>query len=304
MDKPPGSGRQPRLGYRHVVAATGDDDDAQDHREEALRWAMRRIEDAVGPIIAVHEQIDGTAPGHRLRATIADLGTVFLKVADGSEWTARAIGGEAALITTVRHRYMPPVIAHGAGDDVPWMVQRDLADAQWPPPWPADLRRVFKAVRRLSRATPPPWLERPGDVDPWKSLTSKPGEEWWRGRSDELAGWSSGVSIAGRDLVHGDLGAGNLCISNGQPIVVDWSDAYVGNGEMDLVTLAVDIAHTEGRRVAPPVKDLRGWLSKVAGLLIVASRREAWPGPGGATVRTAQEELAVTATTWALDIDP
>ena len=88
---------------------------------------------------------------------------------------------------------------------------------------------------------------------------------------------------------------------DGQTLLVDWSDAYIGNGEMDLVTIAMDVAHSEGRRVDPPVDDLAAWLAKVAGLLLQAAARPAWSGPGGAQVRAQQAELSVTAVAWAMD---
>ncbi len=272
----------------------------QDVRDEALRWAMARIGQEVGQVLSVGPPIAGTAPGWRLTAHLAGHGPVFLKIADGTGWSAEAVGGEAALITTVRHRHMPFVLAHGATEDVPWMVQRDLSAAVWPPAWPADLTPVFRAVRRVATATPPPWLPVPADVDPWAELPASEGPEPWRRRAEELGDRARRVSLAGTDLVHGDLGAGNLCISDGRPLLMDWSDAYVGNGDMDLVTLAVDVAHHEGRRVLPPVDDPGGWLAKVAGLLLHAAARPAWPGDGGAQVRRQQADLAGTAVDWAL----
>jgi hypothetical protein len=283
----------------------------EDPAREALRWALHRIEAEVGPVLAVREEIAGTAPGFRLLVEIGGVGPAFAKIADGSGWSAEAVGGEAALLTTVRHRHMPHVLACGPAEDVPWMVLADLSGARWPPPWPDRVHGLHRALDRLARATPPPWLPAPGDIDPWIPLLAEepgdgagrePDEAWWRPHAVALAQAARRVTVAGDRLVHGDLGTGNICVSEGRPVLVDWSDAYVGNPEADHVTLAVDIAHTGGPRTLPPVADPPAWLAKISGLLIEASRREAWPGPGGAAVRRQQAELARTAVAWAVGL--
>lgn len=268
-----------------------DDERARD----ALQAVIPQVEQALGgPVVNVVESIAGTAPGWRLRVDVAGRGLVFLKASDGSEWADEAIGGEVALITTVRHRHMPPVLASEPTAAVPWMVQPDLAGAAWPPPWP-DLPAVFTAARRLGRTTPPQWLPRTEDVDPWADLEDEP-------HTSLLSTAASRVSLAGNRLVHGDLGAGNLCLARGQVVVVDWSDAYVGNPEVDQVSIAIDAAHAGGGRVLPPVADPAAWLAKAAGLLLAAAARPPWDGDGGLQVRRQQAALARTAVAWAVDL--
>ncbi|MGI9018980.1 MAG: phosphotransferase [Euzebya sp.] len=282
----------------------------EDPQAEALRWALRQIEHEVGPVSGGRERIAGTAPGWRLKLHVAGVGPVFAKIADGGDSSRLAIGAEAALLTTVRHRHMPHVVAADPTSDVPWMLLTDMSDAQWPPPWPdeAGLNRLWKAMRRISRVQPPGWLTQPSDIDPWQTLLARddegaPDDNWWREHAEALAAAAT-VTIAGTDLVHGDLGSGNLCWDSGRPVLVDWSDAYVGNAEMDMVTVAIDIAHSDGRRVQPPVANLPAWLAKIAGLLVSASLRPAWPGLGGQQVRDEQQALARTAVRWAVETQP
>jgi hypothetical protein len=282
------------------------EDEEEDVRREALRWALRQVEREVGPILAVLAEIRGTAPGHRLLVQIGRAGRAFVKVADGSEWSADAVGVEAALLSGVRHRHLPRVLACDPTASVPWLVLPDLSGARWPPPWPDEVGGLHKALARLRRIDPPPWLPRAEDVDPWVALLAdeRDGDAaaWWRPRAHDLAGAARRVRLSGDRLVHGDLGAGNVCISRGRAVLVDWSDAAVGDPSIDHVTLAVDVARTGGPRAVPPVDDPAGWLAKVAGMLLEAARRDPWPGEGGRAVRAEQAALARTAGTWALEL--
>lgn len=279
-------------------------------QDEARQWALhtvlQQVEQRLGEVVAVLGEVPGTAPGWRLRLHIAGTGPVFLKAGDGGAGDD-LVGAEVALITTVRHRHMPYVIAGEAVARVPWMVQPDLTGATWPPPWPRRMKPVWNALARLSEAEPPPWLPRPDDVDPWAELGAggrrEPSAEPWAAAAPRLAAAADRVSIAGDRLVHGDLGAGNLCLYRGGVLVVDWSDAMVANPALDLLSVAIEVAHSDGRRERPPVADLGGWMAKSAGLLLAASQRPAWTGEGGAMVRRAQAALARTAVEWALDLE-
>lgn len=267
-------------------------------RREALHRVLRRIEGELGPLGGDIRPIDGTAPGVRMVAHVAGVGPVFVKAGDGSPEAGEAVGAEVALLMTLEHRSLPTVLAGDPTDEIPWMVQARLSDAGWTPPWPKRMKPVWAAVAALSALPPPPWLPEVADIDPWQGLITT---EDTRGHHDALQEAASRVSIAGHSLVHGDLGSGNVHAEGRRVTVVDWSDAFVGNADVDRLSIAVDIAHTDGRREVPPVDDVGGWLAKTAGLLLAAAARPAWPGPGGATVRATQASLARTALDWAID---
>lgn len=267
-------------------------------RREALHRVLRRIEAEVGPLGGHVRSIDGTAPGIRMVADVAGVGPVFVKAGDGSPEAGEAVGAEVALLMTLEHRSLPTVLAGDPTDEIPWMVQPRLSESGWTPPWPKRMKPVWAAVAALSTLPPPPWLPEVADIDPWQGLITT---EDTRGHHDALQEAASRVSIAGHSLVHGDLGSGNVHAEGRRVTVVDWSDAFVGNADVDRLSIAVDIAHTNGRREVPPVDDVGGWLAKTAGLLLAAAARPAWPGPGGATVRATQAALARTALDWAID---
>lgn len=275
----------------------------EDRRREALQLGVAGIEAALGPVVGLREVVAGTAPAWRVRLDVAGVGTVFAKVADGGPWAETAVAEEALLLEALhrsrRQRHVPPLLAADPDGAVPWLVLPDLAGASWPPPWPDDLAPVWQAVDRLAATAPPAWLEVVVDHDPW---ADGGGPAVDRSLAARLRDRAAGADLSGTDLVHGDLGAGNLAVVDGRVLVVDWSDAHIGSADLDRTTLAIDVAHASGRRVPPPVADPAAWIAKVAGLLLDAARRPAWPGPGGARVRAQQADLARTAVAWARDL--
>lgn len=277
-----------------------DNTPAQITPTDAALHVLAEVGDAVGEVVGVPQHIAGTAPGLRLRLHVAGHGEVFLKAGDGSPEAARAVAEEVALLQQLTHRCLPQVIAGDPLGPVPWMVQIACDEEGWTPPWPARMSPVWRAIRQLRALPPPPWLGRADDLDPWASdvpegLVSPRA----RHRLQEAA---SRVSLSGGHLVHGDLGGGNVHVAGRRVTVVDWSDAFIGAGEVDLLSIAVDVACSDGRRLEPPVADLPAWMAKTAGLLASAAARPPWPGPGGAEVRRQQLGLATTAVSWACDL--
>lgn len=265
---------------------------------EALHIVLTQVEAEVGPIGGQATRVDGTAPGHRILADVAGVGGVFIKASDGTPEADEAVGAEAALLMTLRHRSLPRVLAAEPTGTVPWVVLVQLDQKGWTPPWPGRMRGVWAAIDGLSALTPPPWLARIPDVDPWEGLLTTVDV---RGRERELQEAAARVSLVGEDLVHGDLGAGNVHVDGRRVTIVDWSDAAVGNADLDRASVAVDAVHHGRRRELPPVADPGAWLAKTAGLLLAAAERPAWPGPGGQEVRSAQAAMARTALDWAID---
>lgn len=266
---------------------------------EALHIVLSAIEADLGPLGGEATAVAGTAPGHRILVDIAGVGRAFIKASDGSPEADEAVGAEAALLTVLEHRNLPRVMTTAPTAEVPYLVLHPLAEEGWTPPWPAKLRHVWSAIDGLSGMTPPPWLPEVPDTDPWQDLITTVDVH---GRSQDLQEAAARVSIAGTQLVHGDLGGGNVHVQRRRVTVVDWSDAFVGNADLDRTTVAVDAAHHDGRRELPPVADPGAWLAKTAGLLLAAAARAPWPGAGGREVRAAQAEMARTAVDWAVEL--
>lgn len=266
---------------------------------EALHRVLGHIEADLGPVGGDVRGIEGTAPGHRLSAHIAGVGPVFIKASDGSPTSSEAVAAEVALLMTLSHRNLPRVLAGDPLDEVPWMVQPLLPADGWTPPWPGRLKPVWAAIDAVSALEPPAWLHRAADLDPFEGLITTAD---LAGRHEDLQAAAARVSLAGEDLVHADLGGGNIHAAGRRVTLVDWSDAMIGNADLDRTSVAVDVAHEGGRRPAVPVADPGAWLAKTAGLLLAAAARPAWPGEGGMAVRAAQSDLAATALAWALEM--
>ena len=266
---------------------------------EALHLVITAIERDIGPIGGDVRELPGTAPGIRLLADIARTGPVFIKAADGSPEAEEAVGAEIALLSTLRHKSLPVVLGADAEADVPWMVQARLPEEGWTPPWPRKLKRVWHTIDALAALPPPEWLPHVVDVDPWHDLLTTAD---LAGRAEDLRVAAARVSLEGSRLVHGDLGGGNVHVDGRRVTVVDWSDAAVGNPDLDRLSVAVDAAHHSGTRQPPPVADLPAWMAKTAGLLLNAASRPPWSGEEGLAVRRAQDEMGRTAVAWALDL--
>jgi Ser/Thr protein kinase RdoA (MazF antagonist) len=108
-----------------------------------------------------------------------------------------------------------------------------------PPETEADWRRVADTLREVHRATQG-WPQRPG----WRSsidllhaetgtkidLRAMPAEAVARCR----AAW---VRLVGRPMcvVHGDPNAGNVLMSSGRVVLIDWDEAHVDVADLDVV---------------------------------------------------------------------
>jgi aminoglycoside phosphotransferase (APT) family kinase protein len=141
-------------------------------------------------------------------------------------------------------------------------------------PWRRrDLDTIFEARARLAeRLTPAPdgapslFELRARAFRRWQDLlASEPGSRertlrrvgaWIRSRLPMLAALESGWprASAGRTLLHGDLRADNILLSKGQVYFVDWPDARVGAGWVDVLGMLPSVA-TQG---GPPPWELWG----------------------------------------------
>lgn len=114
-----------------------------------------------------------------------------------------------------------------------------------PPPRPADLARLLRAVHRLD---PPPDLPAWDPLDDVRRRLGEakglPGDdlEFLRRRCDEVSRKLAEVPFAlPPGFVHGDAHLGNLIPAPGGPLLCDFDSSCVGPPEWDLTPLAVGV---------------------------------------------------------------
>jgi aminoglycoside phosphotransferase (APT) family kinase protein len=222
--------------------------------EDLPHKIRRAIEDGAGsPVVRDTSQTSGFSPGLASVLELADARAVFVKAA-GSDRDPEA---------PVMHRREAQVLAAlPAGvptprllwtyDDGDWVaLMTEVVDGSPPvQPWRPDDLDAFLAVAVLlvERLTPST-LAAPAIQDMhaetftgWQRLVTEPAvadavDPWARRHIDRLAdierGWP--VAARGESLLHGDLRAGNVLLTSNGAVVVDWPNACVGAGWIDLL---------------------------------------------------------------------
>ncbi len=219
----------------------------------------------------------------RWRIVLDDGGSVFVKVAT-DRTGAEGLAHEHALYRTVASDHLPGLVAWDA-EDPPILVLEDLTGQRWPPPYPADTAPLFDTLAAVA-ATPPP--------DPARGAPPTDGGTWWGRIADDPTGFLAlglcgpdwldealaaleraerTVDLAGDDLVHGDVSAGNLCFTPRGVVLVDWAEWFRGDARFD-VACALLALRRDGAAI-PPVEldDEAGWAALLAGHLAVAATR-------------------------------
>jgi aminoglycoside phosphotransferase (APT) family kinase protein len=226
-----------------------------------------------------------------------------------------ALRNECAVLFSLASPHLP--VAYGAhvdGEDVGVLVLEDLSGAAWPPPWPDDLDELSGQVRSLHAQAVPERLKPYGTptLGRWAAVEQAADDvvalglldgAWLARHLPALLEAEAGVALEGTELVHGDLGAPNLCFVPGRgAVAVDWADAGAGNGAWDLVVLGIDVRYSTGGRRRLDVPDAAGWTAFQAGsfALQAASPPPEW-APDGAALRAVQRELARVALLWACE---
>lgn len=221
------------------------------------------IESRLGsPVVAAASKAGGFSPG---------LASV-LRLADGSQVFAKAVSSAPNPISPSMHRREATIAGRlpasapvprllWSHDDGDWVVLVFEALTGVPPtlPWvPAERDRVLAALTDLGAAlTPvPPELDLPPvdvldeDFSGWRGLLDRPDprlaevDPWAAGRLADLAVWETRWQAAaqGDTLLHGDLRADNLLLTEDRVYFVDWPAALVGAAWVDLVLMLPSMA--------------------------------------------------------------
>jgi aminoglycoside phosphotransferase (APT) family kinase protein len=280
-------------------------------------------------VVTARTQPGGFSPGLAARVRCANGARYFVKAASAQanpdtpglhRQEGRVL---AALEPVITGRQLPIPRLHAMVDHPPWvaLVLADVAGRQPELPWrPAELRQVVAALDQLAQAlTPAPVpvpavSERLGaEFTGWRTLAASAGSDrldpWSRGHLDQLAAleatWAG--HAAGDTLLHADIRADNILITDQGAVVVDWPWACRGAAFTDLVLFAPSVTMQGG----PPLADLiassrsgRAAAPQAVTALVCAmagyltERALQPPPPGLPTVRAFQAAQATIAREW------
>ncbi len=222
------------------------------------------LEAAVGsPVSRAVSKDGGFSPGLASVLTLADGTTVFVKAADvaRSEFTVDAIRRETRVLAALPDDAPAPRL-RWSFDDGEWaaLVTEAVAGCNPAQPWvPEELQRFLAAATVLAeRLTPSPIQADPiehdeDDFHGWTKLASDTAsaaslEPQVRPYVDRLAlieqPWAA--ATAGTALLHGDLRADNLMLTDDGFVMVDWPEACIGAPWLDLVFSLPSVAMQGG----------------------------------------------------------
>jgi Phosphotransferase enzyme family len=189
---------------------------------------------------------------------------VFVKAA--TEPGARAqVEREAALMESVAAPYMPYL--HGASTVEGWavLVLEDLTRAHWPPPYDDRGEALLDTVMQVAATSPPPGLARRPEGRPfgtyWQRIADDPdpvlahgllSAKWLEDAQPILHAAESKARLAGDDLLHDDVWAGNVCYTERGAVLIDWASASIGDRRVDLAYALLSIRETGA--MPPPVE--------------------------------------------------
>ena len=267
------------------------------------------------PVVKSLTRSEGFSPGLAAKLVLSDGGAVFAK-AVGSSPNARSPDihrSEAKIASALPsegHNEFPRLL--WTYDDGDWVVLLfENIEGRTPSvPWnPDELSRVLSAITKLSESlTPSPietisvaeefkqsftsWRSLAKDKMDGKDLSSfKVLDQWCLRNIDGLAelegGWEE--AAGGNTLVHGDVRADNILLTEDRVVFVDWPWACLGAKWLDLLFFLPSVAmqrgpkpweifdsHPLGKEADP--ERVTKVLAVVAGLFIRLGNKPAEPG--------------------------
>jgi Phosphotransferase enzyme family len=233
-----------------------------------------------------------------------DGSSVFVKAAEDDELALRPLRTEISVLEAVEGTFLPRVHDVYGAENRALVVLEDLSGAAWPPPYPPDVRPLFEALEAVAEARPPSTLRRlePLQETRWQRIERTPeallaldvcSELWLTEALPLLIEAESRVPVPGDSLVQYDVWSDNLCFADRGAVLVDWAEAKIGNGVID-VAFALLSLHVEGS-TAPPVEDEAGLAAFVTGVVATeaAAPPPAWAVSGSALREDQRSDLRV-----------
>ena len=173
----------------------------------------------------------------------------------GTERSARAqIEREASILEAVAAAYMPRFYGAAKIDDWSVLVIEDLSRAAWPPPHPDRGADLLATVMQVAETPPPQGLRRRPEGRPlgtyWQRIAADPepvlahglfSADWLKRAQPALDAAESLAQLAGDDLLHDDVWAGNVCYTGQGALLIDWASASIGDRRIDLAYALLSI---------------------------------------------------------------
>jgi len=255
----------------------------------------------------------GYALGDRWLIRLDDGRMVFAKRAI-SEASAESLRAEQHMYAALRASFMPKLLGWEDAE-LPLLVLEDLSAAQWPPPWsPTSVEAVLATLDAVATTRPPQGLARLVDDPPtgWEEVNRDPrpflqlglcSDIWLDEALPALLQATEPSLLEGHALLHFDVRSDNLCVRNGEALLVDWNLACVGNPAFDIAFWLPSLVLEQGpsiNEIEAMRPDIARFAPLVAGFF---AARAGLPSPAGApTVRGFQLAQLEVALSWAVRV--
>lgn len=189
----------------------------------------------------------GDTPAEHWIATCDAGRSAFVKVAVDAQ-TARALRVEWRIYSQLAQEYLPSVLGwDDDGSNSPILILEDLAAGTLPPPWrTGQIREVLKIMDRVAATEPPvdllPLESLRTDMVGWTQVADSPmnfvalglcSPGWLDRALPRLLEAEAEVSFGGESIVHGDVRGPNVCFTKDRVLLLDWSNACIGNPLLD-----------------------------------------------------------------------
>ena len=259
----------------------------------------------------------GYALGDRWLVRLEDGRTVFAKRAIDETHRRVAPGRAHACTPALRASFMPKL--HGWEDaERPLLVLEDLSAAHWPPPWsPTTVDAVLSHARATVASDSP--TSRPSRGSPttlraaWEEVARDPTPFLELGLCSNRVAASTLCRLSckrsdprlleGDALLHFDVRSDNLCVRDGEALLVDWNLACVGHPAFDIAFWLPSLVLERGpaiEEIEAKRPDVARFAPLVAGFF---AARAGLPAPAGApTVRGFQLAQLEVALPWAVRV--
>jgi hypothetical protein len=201
------------------------------------------------------EVAGGYTPAKRWRVLLGDGSSAFVKSADGDEaWPIRR---EISLLTALSGDFFPGLLGSRSDPESATMILEDLSGWLWPPPYPDWVAGLYAMLDVVADQSPPAELQRlekPSRLL-WPEIASDPtaflqmtgwSTGWFESAIGDLVEAERTFDPTGDDLVHNDIWAGNIAMSDRRCVLVDWAEAKIGSRFLDTGFLHLTLRSENG----------------------------------------------------------